>query len=392
VNQVSGTGQLQASIQKALGIKDNHGIRIGGALVADTNSLFSGGIPNVQRWTSNGLFLLNATVDTQKLIGWKGGLFGAEFLQFNGQNTNAQAGSIQGYNSLPGPPPLNRSELYQLWFRQALFEDKFFIRIGKSVPTIDFNNVIKPVSLKEDKLFIPAVTSLIYTPIFVNSSMLGILPGYYNSAYGITLNFTPIRRWYASYGVYDGNLAQGKQTGLTGPTFNGSYLHIGETGLAWLFGKFNKPGNIGLGLWHQSGLVQNGNLSEGGTTGYYLFGTQRLWYRHPSVDTSGISMFYQFGDNSSHVLSMTKYIGLGFTAFGLMPRRPNDSAGIGTAFSWLNKAIYSRRTEQIIQAYYQAKIISSIYLEPVLSYIPTPGASPQLNPSWAGTLRLVALF
>ena len=268
---------------------------MGGAYLADTNDLFSGGIPNNTKWTSNSLLLLDLSIDTEKFVGWKGGLFGVEFLQFNGQDTNAQAGSIQGYNSLPGPLPLNRSELYELWYRQELLNKKLVVRVGKTVPTFDFNNVSKPVSLTAQQLFIPTVSGLIYTPLFVNPSLLGVMPGYYNSAYGITLNFAPVKRWYASVGAYDGNGAQGVQTGLTGPSFNGSYFYIGETGLTWLQGKNQLPGNIGVGVWHQTGLLKGTpELSQQGATGVYLFGTQRVWYRHPGEDISGISMFYQY--------------------------------------------------------------------------------------------------
>ncbi len=63
------------------------------------------------------------------------------------------------------------------------------------------------------------------------------MPGYTNSAYGLTFTFTPVKTWYLSYGIYDGNLASGKQTGLTGPTFNGASFQVGETGAAWLLGK-----------------------------------------------------------------------------------------------------------------------------------------------------------
>lgn len=393
VNVLTGTGVAQAYIEDKLGIKNNHGIRVGGMLVGDVNDLFSGGIQNADKVTSNGLFLLGISIDTNKFVGWKGGLFDVEFLQFNGQKTNEQAGTVQGYNSLPGPPPLQRFEIYKLWYRQELFNKTLYVRVGKSVPSLNFNNVIKPVPLEEEQLFIPAVSGLIYTPLFVNTSMLGVLPGYYNSAYGITINFVPIHKWYFSYGVYDGNLAQGKQTGLSGPILNGSYFQIGETGCNWLLGKNNLPGDIAVGAWHQTGLVQSTpTLSENGTSGYYLFGTQRLWYKNPSINNSGISSFYQYGKNSSSVLNMTKYLGAGLTAFALIPNRENDSMGIGAALSWLNQHTFSRRTELMLQAYYQAQVMNGIYLEPALSYIPTPGASPTLNPAWAGTLRAIILF
>ncbi len=392
VNEVTGSADLQKYVEKKLGIKNNHGFRFGGLLIGDTNELLSGGIPDAMRLTSNGLLLLSGSLDTNKLNGWKGGLFDVEFLQFNGQSTNRQAGTVQGYNSLPGDPPLNRSELYQLWYRQQLLNDKVFIRIGKSVPTFDFNNVIKPVSLNKGKLVIPAVSGLIYTPLFVNPSLLGVMPGYYNSAYGLTLNFAPIKQWYASYGQYDGNQAQGVQTGLTGPTFNGSYFYIGETGAAWLLGKNKKPGNVAVGVWHQTGPVVSATRTQQGASGYYLFGSQRLWYRHPFDDVSGLSFFYQYGQNNSDVLPMNKYVGGGFTAFGLVPNRLEDMMGVGVALSWLNKNTFSRDSEIMFQGYYQAKIVKDIYLEPAISYIPTPGASPSLPPAWAGTIRAILLF
>jgi porin len=355
---------------------------------------FSGGISDPDRLTFNSLLLLDISVDTEKMAGWNGGLFGVEFLQLNAQNTNMQAGSIQEYNSIPGSPPLNRFEVYQLWYRQELFNKKLIVRLGKSVPTFDFGNVVKPVSLNQSNLSVPAATSLLYTPIFINPAMIGVMPGYYNSAFGVTISFIPGKTWYFSYGIYDGNLASGKQTGLTGPNFNGAYFQIAETGSAWLLGTNSLPGNIGIGAWHQDGLIQQStpNLTENSASGFYLFGTQRLWYKNPGENNSGIATFYQYGTTNSNVLPMQKYIGTGLTGFGLVPHRPDDSMGIGAAFSWLNQHSFTRSTELMFQAYYQAKIINGIYLEPALSYIPTPGASANLPAAWAGTIRTIVLF
>ena len=392
VNVGTGTGEIQRYIEKKLGIKDDHGISIQGAWLGDTNQIFSGGVPDAERNTLNSVLLVDLTIDTEKFNHWKGGLFGAQFLQLNTQNTNGDIGSIQGYNSLPGSPPLNRAELYEIWYRQAFFDKKLFVRVGKTVTTLDFNNVIKPAPLSEGAPTIPSVTSLIYTPIFTNTSMLGVIPGFYNTAYGITVNFTPVKEWYLSYGVYDGNSARGVQTGLTGPTFNGSYFHIGEMGGDWLIGKNQMPGNIGVGVWHQTGLILQPPLSEEGASGAYLFGSQRLWYRNPGYDSSGISAFYQYGVNNSSALPMKQFVGAGLTAFGMVANRADDSMGIGTALSWLNQKSFERPTELMYQIYYQAQVIKAVYIEPALSYIPTPGASPNLSPAWAGTLRAIVLF
>ena len=85
-------------------------------------------------------------------------------------------------------------------------------------------------------------------------------------------------------------------------------------------------------------------------------------------------------------------MGGGLTGFGLIRNRLNDSMGIGAALSWLNQNSFTRRTELMFQTYYQVQMMKDLYLEPVLSYIPTPGAGTNLNPAWAGTLRAIVLF
>ncbi|MBP9743090.1 MAG: carbohydrate porin [Burkholderiales bacterium] len=391
VDIITGTGVLG----RTLGINPDTGIYLGGAWIGNTDYLFNGGINDDQRWTNNSFAILNFTIDAQKLMGWKGATWSTEFLQFNGQNTNGLAGSVQGYNSLPGPMPLDRSELYQLWYRQALFNDKFIFRIGKSLPSLDFDNVVKPVALDNSQLFIPAVSGLLYTPIFVNPSSLGIMPGYYNSAYGITTSYAPIKEWYVSVGAYDGSLATGTQTGMNvWPGFTGSYLYLGETGLNWLLGEDNKPGNIGVGVWSQTGPISGPpNITqEVGADGTYIFGSQRLWYKNPNIDSSGISMYFQYGINNSDALPMPQYGGAGLTFFGLIPHRPYDSFGAGFALSQLNPNSFTNYSEMMYQGYYQLQVIRGVYLEPALSYIPDPGASSDYPPAFAGTLQLIVLF
>lgn len=392
VNVESGSGIIQQYVENKLGIKNNHGIITQGAWIGDTNKLFSGGIPDSKRTTSNSVLVLDLTVHLQELLGWNGGLFSAKFLQQNAQNTNGQAGIVQGYNSLPDIAPYDRSELYALWIRQEFFENKLYVRVGKTITTLDFNNVIKPAPLNARTPNIPAVTSLIYTPVFINPGVDGVMPGYTNTAYGITATYTPVTTWYLSYGLYDGNLAHGVQTGLTGPEFNGNYFQVGETGSAWVLGRKNKPGTAGIGLWHQTGLIQQKNLAEQGATGAYIFGSQRLWYRHPGYDISGISGFYQLSINNSSALPMNKSIGAGLTAFGLIPNREDDSLGAGFSLAWLNARSTNRSSELMMQIYYQAKLASFAYLEPALSFIPTPGQSSNLSQAFAGTVRAIVLL
>ena len=148
-----------------------------------------------------------------------------------------------------------------------------------------------------------------------------------------------------------------------------------------------------IGGWYQTGkLSTTTGVSEHGAGGIYFFGTQRLWFKHPFVDRSGITSFYQFGVNNSITLPFTKYLGLGLTAFSLVPKRPDDSFGIGMALAWLNKRTFTRKTECMLQAYYQLKLIRSSYLEAALTYIPHPALPTSKPQTVTFTARLIAFF
>jgi porin len=403
-NVLPGTGLAGRLLQ----VPENTGLRLGGLWLADTNGLLSGG-KQPGKWSWNSALIIGANLDAEKLLAWKGASFGVQFLQFDGQDTNGQAGSVQGYNSLPGLKPLDRSELYQLWYRQSLFKDSLVIRIGKIVPTYDFNNVARPVPTHDETLDIPAVTGLLYTPVFVNPTLLGAIGGYYNSVYGFTLTLAPTRNTYINYGTYDGDVARGVQTGLTGPHFNGYYFNILEAGFDWVAaGKY--PGEFGVGGWYQTGLLHGPpGVSQNGTGGGYLFGGQRIWSSSTAAiaaDGKGktivpppqdrhhasISMFVQFGINNSDTLPVKDYFGAGLTGFGLIPLRPDDSVGVGMAQSWLNTKLFNRPSELMFQGYYQAHLYAGAFFQPAISYIPTPGASSSFGSAWAVTFRFTLLF
>lgn len=267
------------------------------------------------------------------------------------------------------------------------------LRIGRSVPTLDFNNVLNPISYVAPNENIPSLSGVIFTPIFINTSMLGVLPGYYNPGDGVTINFTPTNSFYVNLGVYGGNSARGVQTGITAPQFNGYYFNIVEIGTNWTIGEGTYPGKFGIGLWRQTGVMSGGGNTQDGAGGFYLFGSQRLFHGvNPQVASSDISVFYQFGANDSQTMPVTQYYGAGVTGFGLLGNRDKDSMGFGVAVSRLNSAIFARGTEVMIQAYYQAQIISAMYLQPTVTLIPNPGAAPSLPATLATTLRLTVLF
>jgi porin len=418
VNIIAGTGALG----RALGLDPDSGVRLGGFWIGDSSGVLSGGrAPG--RWGLNSLTIADLNFDLDKMVGWRGASIGMEYLNFvgttnHGLGTNGLAGAFPGFDSLEAGPPFTRNQLYQLWFRQVLFNDKLIVRIGKSTPTYDFNNVSNPVPTEDDpSASIPAVTSLIYTPIFVNPTMLGVIPGYYNSATGLTVTVAPTKQLYLNFGFYDGNSANPSidpagKTGLTGVRFNGYYFYIGEVGYAYRLGAERKPGNFGVGVWGQSGKLTDfssadPNATTKGAAGAYLFGSQRLWFRNPGVDNSGVSGFYQFGANNSNALLARAYVGGGLTAFNLVPGRPDDSFGFGLAWTelttgpnsarlfgpWPTPGDHALRSNQLmLEWYYQMKVVNGVFFQTALSDIPTPGQGPNIQNALALTLRLTVLF
>ncbi len=392
VNVTLGSGDLGRS----LGLSTDSGVLLGGVLVSNGNLVLSGG-NDPGKASYNNLFVAGVQADLDTLLHIPGATFGAALLRFDGQPSNDEAGIATGYNGLPGAPPLDRTELYELWLRQSFFADRVVVRLGKIVPTYDFDNVARPVPVQDEALAIPATTGLIYTPAFVNPTILGLLPGYYNSAYGVTTSVEPTQHTYVSVGVYDGNLGQGVQTGLrSAPTFNSYRFSIAEAGAAWILQPLDLPGSFAVGGWDQTGRLTatapEGPRLEDGAQGGYLLASQRIWSGNAAGVPRSLSAFVQAGANDSHTMLATRYLGAGATVFGLIPGRPSDSFGAGVASSWLNRLKGLRAQETLLQTYAQLRVIGNVFAEPALTVSPNPAETTSRRPSVAFTLQSTVLF
>jgi porin len=187
------------------------------------------------------------------------------------------------------------------------------------------------------------------------------------------------------------------QTGLQAtPTFNGYRFHIAETGTAWLLGPDNLPGAFAIGGWDQTGRLTasmpQGPITQNGTRGVYAFASQRLWRGSGEDDARGVSGFVQLGANNSRTMIAARYVGLGLTAFGVIPGRPTDSLGAGVAWSGLNGNRNLRPNETLLQLYDQIQVFGSFYLQPTLTFSPNPGEKTARAPAFALTLQTTILF
>ncbi len=309
-NVVVGTGWLG----DYLGINRN-GWRFAGLNITDANGLSGGLVPG---WTGNTLSIVDISVDTEEAMGWENGLVGGELLYYAGGPTNYNAGTILNYESLDIGIH-HRAEIFALWYLHRFANDRLLIRIGKSIPTYDFNNVVAGASFGDSAYDIAAVSSLLFTPLYLSPTQYGVTPGYFNSATGVVTTLIPIEKTYIKYGLYDGNLAAGRQIGTEGPHFNGYNLHMVEAGCTWGHGKDQLVGKFGAGYWAQTGVLQAASGPVAGAQGIYLFGSQRLTYEHPGVTNEGLSMYFQFAGTNSPFVDTHRYLGVGLTYIGLLP-------------------------------------------------------------------------
>ena len=94
MNIVAGSGRLG----ELLGI-NRDGIRFGGLNITDSNGNLAGGL-GPGKWTGDTLTIADLSIDLEKMTDWKGGLFGTEFLYYNGFGPGYSIGGVErGKNS-----------------------------------------------------------------------------------------------------------------------------------------------------------------------------------------------------------------------------------------------------------------------------------------------------
>lgn len=392
-----GTGQLG----QWLGLPADGALRIGGVAVGTSTPQLSGGSDRgALSWA--GFVALELSIDLEKAIGWNGAKLSVAGLQYNVQPVNQRAGSVQGVNSVSAVGPNNRTELYNYLFSQNLFADQFQLIAGKLIPTISFGNATAPdPSAQNENYGVPSLSGLSYTPVFVVPTMLGRIPGYPDSALGVTTTIAPNAfkgRTYISAGVFDGRLGAGQAwTGLVTPSLKGPLFSVLQVGTAWRLGQRQAPGQLFIGGWHQSGpLGSPGGLSETSAGGVYGQVSQRVASFRYGKDSSGLNVFLQVGWSPSVTNLINSSIGGGLTVLAPFASRPKDSYGIGLSWARLNdrtEAGYGfNPSELMLQAYAQFHLVQNLFLQPVITTLPLVGITGGAAPSVSATLQLTALF
>lgn len=402
-----GTGQLG----RWLGLPADSALRLGGVWVGNGTSQIVGG---VQSAPASGLaqqLLLDATLDLDKAMGWRGATAWVQGLQVNaGPGAALPSGSVQGSNSLVAPPPLDRTELYSVVLRQDLWDRQLKILVGKQAASVEFANVTRPDFTRNPTYEVPALSALPFTPLYAMPTLLGRMPGYPDSALGVSLSWQPKglgRKVYLSAGVFDGRGGVGDgsiRTGTAIPSLSGPLFSVAELGGGWSLGASNRPGSASFGAWFQGGQSsrcsgggpEESCLKEYGAHGLYGTVAQRLFNFRYGRDSSGLVGFVSAGWTPSVTNLMTRSLTAGLTAFAPMAQRPRDSFGLGLSWARVNDTGFLgevfRPSELMLQVYGQFHLGGTTYVVPAFTSLPRPGLAAAAGGSTSVLLQLITLF
>jgi len=173
----------------------DHGVLFNFTYAADVIGVASGGI---RRGTFyNGLLDLGAEIDSEKLVGWKGGRFHVNAFYPHGENGSANfVGDIGTFSNIEA---YDTYRLYELWLEQDLFDGRLSLRVGQ----ITFDSEFAVLDA--------------YGGVFVQSGFGAPeafsanlpLPVYPNATPGLRVRFAPIEGLSLQAAIFDGNVAPG---------------------------------------------------------------------------------------------------------------------------------------------------------------------------------------
>jgi porin len=346
-------------------------------------------------------------VDLDKLLHWSGASFHVTAYDYAGAGlTQHFVGSLATVSGIEAPPPSVR--LYTLWLEQKALDDKVAVKAGV-------------LALDEEQFTITVPGSLFVGAMFGYPDGLAInLPAggpiYPLSAPGVLVKVKPLPILELRAAVLSGDPAG--HAGATFPpegtpngtviSFSGGTLVTAEAVLTPDPKQEGVAMRFRLGGWYHTGdrfadqhFASNGlSLANPASTGvprndagdWAIYGTgEAMLYRVPGTQDQGLAGFARLAGLPVAQNVVSLYADAGLTYKGLVPGRPNDTAGIAFAYLGVSPAAQSldrdtrlfsgnpafpiRDHEIILEVTYQAELTPWWNVQPDLQYWIHPGGN-----------------
>ena len=362
-------------------------------------------------------------IDLEKLLHWSGAAFHVSAYDYAGAGlTKGFVGGLATVSSIEAPPPSVR--LFTLWLEQKILGNKVAVKAG--VLALDEERFAKTVP---GDLFVGATFGY---PDGLALMLPAGGPTYPLSAPAMLVEYKPVSNLQLRAAVFSGDPAG--QAGATFPaesTPNGTVIGLSGGALitaeAALTPDTKQEGVVTrfrLGGWYHTGnrfadqhFASNGlSLANPAATAvprndlgdWAIYGAaEAMLYRVVGTKDQGLAAFARLAGLPAAQNEVSFYADGGVTYKGLLPGRPNDTAGIAFAYLGISPAAAAldrqtrllsgnpgfpvRDHEIIIELTYQAEITPWWMLQPDLQYWIHPGgnvlndnASPRRNAKVVG--------
>lgn len=352
---------------------------------------------------------ITATLDFDKLLGWKGAKLFTYILGNHGgavelapgfvQGVTNRAGAIQGISNISS---YNTWKLYQIWLEQKLFNNKLAVLVG----LFDLNSEF---DVQESSgIFLNPSHGIGAEYSQTGENGPSIFP---TTSLALRLLFTPTEKLYFNFGVFDGTPGDPENP-------NGTQIVFGKDDgllLAYEMGIFENGkdlqkgfGKYSIGGWYYTKGFQdlsevdiNGEPKKNQDNFGVYFSAEKFLLNEKLDDSQGLSAFVRGGIANGNLNLLDYSWGLGFSYFGLLSGRDNDVFGLAFATAHngrkfrdiANKfGVSLSATEMIFEVTYSFQVTPWFRVQPDFQYIINPVASLTNKYATVAGIRMEIVF
>ena len=370
----------------------------------------TGGIK--QEAAYDGVLELDLNGNLKKMGLWKGLCFHASSFQIHGNSITADnIGSLMPVSNLEATPA---TRLFELWVEQHLFDDKLDVRIGQLAADQEF------ILSNSYSYFLNGSWGW---PSIAAADLPSGGPAYPLATPGIRVAIRPNDQLKFMVGIYNGDPASPNCAGNP-QVCNGDGLAFSLDSPALLIievrYKYNQqgqlPGEVKVGGWNHFGSLPDQRFDSGGLPiavtgnpgrpidgdwGIYGIIDQLIWRLPGSEDAKGVGLFGRVMGAPSAQNLVDFYAEGGITFSGMIPHRPDDSLGVGFAYTGISDRVHGFDTdaalpvaqnyEAVLEICYTAQLRQGWTIQPDFQYFWQPGGNVP-NDTDSGAVQNAAVF
>lgn len=272
----------------------------------------------------------------------------------------------------------NRGQIAELWYEQALLDDRVRLRLGRLDLTTGFECRGFPAAF-DCSAFANDETSQFLNGGLVNNPAIP----FPDRGPGVAIHLQPTPCWYATTG-----LVRVEVDGDRHEPFG--ILETGATPVLTIAGR-RLPGAYRVGVWYdpQPKPRLSDRVSES-DVGLYLAFDQVV---APEGDAQGLGVFGRIGIVEGDAYPIHGFWSVGTQWQGMIPGRDEDVLALGLAHGRLSRvAGFQADHESVAELHGRIQLTPWLSLTPSLQYVLNPGGSREAEDPLVGGVRTQVAF